>query len=181
VREALKAHRWLILRRSDHLTTEQQNQINALVAGPLGELVGVARGFLLDWYALWRTEEGHRRPLAEAEERYTCWRTNLAYRALPPLRKVQDLMTPTRCARLSQFLRHPHWEATNNGAERAGRAFRHRQAPHFRLRTPGAIEGALGVLTCHTKQRMTTPAAPLRRLCSRGRSSRSAAEAMRSA
>ena len=70
MREALKEHRGLLLRRPDHLTAEQQDTLNALVAGPLGDLVGVARRFLLEWYALWRTEEGHRRLLAEAQERY---------------------------------------------------------------------------------------------------------------
>ena len=47
--------------------------------------------------------------------------------------------------RLSAFLDHPGWEATNNGAERMGRAFRHTQAPHFTLRTPEATDGALTV------------------------------------
>jgi hypothetical protein len=174
VREALKEHRGLLLRRPDHLTAEQQDTINRLVAGPLGDLVGVARRFLLEWYALWRTEDGHRRPLLEAQERYESWRTNPAYQAQPPLRKVQDLMTLTRFARLSRFLRHTHWEATNNGAERAGRAFRHRQAPHFQLRTEVAIEGVLRVVTCHAKERAISPPAPLPRLCPRGRAPRSA-------
>jgi len=174
VREALKEHRWLLLRRPDHLTTEQQRTVNALVSGPVGDLVGVARRFLLDWYALWRTEEGQRRPLAEAQERYERWRRDPSYQALPPLQKAQDLMTPTRFARLSQFLRHAQWEATNNGAERAGRAFRHRQVPHYRLRTERAIADSLRVVTCHAKERATSPPAPLPRLCPRGRAPRPA-------
>ncbi len=31
-----------------------------LETGPLADLVGVARRFLLDWYALWRIEDGGR-------------------------------------------------------------------------------------------------------------------------
>ncbi len=78
-------------------------------------------------------------------------------------------MTPARFARLSQFLRYPHWEATNNGVERTGRAFRHGQAPHFRLRTQMAIDGVLRVVTVQAKQRTIAPPAPLTRLCPRGR------------
>jgi transposase len=157
VREALKEHRWLLLRHPEHLTAEQQEVVTGLVTGPLGDLLGVAHRFLLDWYALWRTEDGQRRPLAEAQERYECWRTSAEYQALAPLRKVQDLMTAARFTRLSQFLRQPHWEATNNGAERMGRAFRHGQAPHFRLRTTEAIDGALRVVSLQTKERAITP------------------------
>jgi len=167
--------------RPDHPTTEQQATIDTLVTGPLGDVVGRARRFVLEWYALWRTEEGQRRLLAEAQERYERWRTDPAYQALPALQKVQDLMTPTRFARLSQFLRHPHFEATNNGAERMGRAFRHGQAPHFRLRTEGAIEGALRVVMAQTKDRAATPPTPLPRLCMCGRRSRSDGQAVQAA
>jgi hypothetical protein len=40
----------------------------------------------------------------------------------------------------SQYLREPDGEATNKGAERMGRTFRHRQRPHFNLRTTTAID-----------------------------------------
>ena len=181
VRAALKEHRWLLLRRPDHLTTEQQQVMDALITGPAGDLVGVARRFLLAWYTLWRTDQGQRRPLAEAQERYEAWRTDPAYQALPSLRKVQDLMTPAHFAHLSQFLRHAHWEATNNGAERSGRAFRHGQASHFRLRTPDAIAGALRVVTEQTKERATVPPPPRLRFCQRGRPPRRAQQADRAA
>jgi len=174
VRAALKTHRWLVLRRPDHLTAEQQAHIAALIASPVGEQIGVARSFLVEWYALWRTEDGQRRPLAEAQERYDRWRSNPAYQAVLPLHKVQALITPARFARLSQFLRHAHWEATNKGAERAGRAFRHGQAPHVRLRTRESSAGVLRVVTAQTKEHATTPPVPLRRLCPRGRVPRSA-------
>jgi hypothetical protein len=78
-------------------------------------------------------------------------------------------MTPARFTRLSQFLRHPHWKATNNGAERTGRAFRHGQAPHFRLRTDTAIDGALRVVAIQAKERTVAPPAAPSRLCPRGR------------
>ena len=168
-REALKEHRWLLLRRPDHLSHKQQDLVHDLATGPLADLVGVARRFLLDWYALWRTDDGHRRPLAEAQERYDSWHANPEYQALAPLRRVQDLLTPARFTRLSQFLRQPHWEATNNGAERTGRAFRPGQAPHFRLRTEAAIDGALRVVAFQAKERAAVPPLPFLRLCPRGR------------
>jgi hypothetical protein len=168
-REVLKEHRWLLLRRPDHLSHEQQDLVHDLATGPLADLVGVARRFLLDWYALWRTDDGHRRTLAEAQERYDSWHANPEYQALAPLRRVQDLLTPARFTRLSQFLRQPHWEATNNGAERTGRAFRHGQAPHFRLRTEAAIDGALRVVAFQAKERAAVPPLPFLRLCPRGR------------
>ena len=40
--------------------------------------------------------------------------------AVPALRRVLTEMTDERFTALSQFLRHPDWEATNNGAERGG-------------------------------------------------------------
>jgi hypothetical protein len=107
--------------------------------------------------------------VAEAQDRYERWRTDPSYQALTPLRKVQELRTPPRLARLSQFWRHPHGEATNNGAERAGRAFRHGQTPHFRLRTEVAIKGPLRVVINQAKERATAPPTPLVRLCPRGR------------
>jgi len=47
--------------------------------------------------------------------------------------------------RLSHFLDQPTWEATNNGAERTARLFRHRQVPHFALRTRTAIADAFNI------------------------------------
>jgi 2,4-dienoyl-CoA reductase-like NADH-dependent reductase (Old Yellow Enzyme family) len=76
VREALKEHRGLLLSRQDHLSEKQQDTITLLVDGPLADLVGVARRFLPDCYAIWRAEDGQRRPLVEAQERYERWHAN---------------------------------------------------------------------------------------------------------
>jgi len=81
--------------------------------------------------------------VVEAEARYHGWQADPAFAVVPALARGQQQITPAKFARLSQFLRHPAWEATNNGAERAGRAFRHRQGPHFNLRSIPAVEGAL--------------------------------------
>ncbi len=93
------------------------------------------RAFAEDWYAIWRTPAGGRRPPDEARDRYQRWQTNPLYAHHAPLRRAQERLDADQFARLSVYLGNAAWEATNNGAERAGRAFRHTQAPHFQLRT----------------------------------------------
>jgi transposase len=135
VREALQTHRFLLLRRPEHLSTEEQAHVAALLASPAGPALQVGRDCLVDWYHLWHDEQGQRRSLDEARNRYEGWQTNPAYREVPVLRKIQQQVTPAKFEQLSHFLQQPEWEATNNGAERTGRVFRHRQAPHFKLRS----------------------------------------------
>jgi len=159
VREGLQEHRYLLLRRPKHLTTEQQVQIDTLLTSPVGPQLRVVRRFLLEWYLLWRDADGHRRRLDEARIRFAAWSSDSTYAAVAPLRRVQERMT-AQFERLSQFLRDPRWEATNNGAERAGRAFRHRQAPHFNLRRPMSMEGAMVVMACQRKASATGDAHP---------------------
>ena len=122
VREALHEHRFLLLRRPDHLDGDQQAQVAVLLASPAAELTAACT-FVRDWYALWKDEQGQRRTAAEARARAmslaqqsrlpgsTCLATSLA------------CMTDAHFERLSAFLQQPSWEATNNGAERGARAF----------------------------------------------------------
>jgi hypothetical protein len=106
--------------------------------------------------------------LDEARERFAAWSSDGEYAAVASLRRVQERMT-AQVEHLSQLLRHPGWEATNNGAERAGRAFRHRQAPRFNLRTETAIEGAIVVMACQRKAAATTEQHRELARCRRGR------------
>jgi len=121
VREGLQEHRYLFLRRPDHLTADQQAQIDMLLASPVGPQLQVARRFVLEWYLLLYDADGQRRTLEEARERFAAWSSHGAYASVAPLRRVQERMT-AEFERLSQFLRKQDWEATNNGAERAARA-----------------------------------------------------------
>jgi len=121
--------------------------VEALLVSPVGPTLTVARDFFTDWYTLFKDEEGQKRSLNEAQARYALWRQDERYAALAPLRRALTHITPERFVHLSQFLRHPSWEATNNGAERAGRSFRQRQGPHFNLRSIVSIDGALGTAT----------------------------------
>jgi hypothetical protein len=172
VREALQEHRFLFLRRPDHLQPEEQTRIAALLATPVGPQLQVARSFLVEWYRLWHDEAGQRRPLDEAQTRFAAWRTNTTYAAVPPLRRIQAQMTPSKFEHLSHFLRHPAWEATNNGVERTGRTFRHRQAPHFNLRSVTAIENAITVAACQHKTAVLDPTLSRANRSMRGRKPR---------
>jgi transposase len=159
VREALQEHRYLFLRRPKHLSADQQAQIDALLASSVGPQLQVARQFLEEWYLLWYDSAGQRRTPSEAREHFSTWSGNAAYAALAPLRRVQERMS-AQYERLSHFLHNPRWEATNNGAERMGRAFRHHQAPHFNLRNPTSMEGAIVVMASHRKAAATGGAHP---------------------
>jgi hypothetical protein len=169
LREALQEHRFLFLRRPENLIAEEEETVTYLLASPVGAELQVIHSFLGDWYDLWMDEGDQRRSLTDAKARFEAWRTNPAYQAVPPLKRVQQQMTNAKFEHLSQFLRHPEWEATNNGAERAGRAFRHRQAPHFNLRKEEFIEQAITVAACRRKETaMQAPPQPFH-TCQRGR------------
>jgi transposase len=169
VREMLKEHRFLLLRRPERLSQEDQELVEALLNSSAGPQLQTAHSFVLDWYGLWTDEEGQRRPLDEARSRYVAWRANPDYSKIPALKQVLDRMTETKFGQISQFLRNPTWEATNNGAERAGRAFRHRQAPHFNLRKTTTIENELVVSACLHMRASQEPAVGPFHTCQRGR------------
>lgn len=101
----------------------------------------------------------------------------MGYGAIPALKRIQEHLTPARFERLSQFLHHPDWEATNNGTERAGRAFRHRQAPHFNLRKDASIERSIVVTACPGKRALAEPDRQRLHTCQRGRRSRQVQDA----
>ena len=150
VREALREHRFLLVRQPAHLSAEQQAHVDKLLSSPAGAELQVARRFVTDWYLLWHDKEGRRRTLEEARTRFADWSTDAAFAAVAPFKRVQVKMA-AQFERVSAFLRQQEWEATNNGAERFGRAFRHQQAPHFNLRETESIEGALAVMAGQRK------------------------------
>jgi transposase/transposase-like protein len=176
VREILKEHRFLLLRRPEHLKASEQMLVTDLLQKPSCADLRTARSFLVDWYRLFVDENQQPRPIAEAQSRFEAWRTDATYATIPALKRIQDRLTPARFESLSQFLHHPDWEATNNGAERAGRAFRHRQAPHFNLRKATSIERSIVVTACMRKKAATAPAMPRWHTCQRGRRNEQATE-----
>ncbi|MEI7768564.1 MAG: transposase [Chloroflexales bacterium] len=172
VREALREHRFLLLRRPKHLSEIQQAQVDGLLASPAGQSLQVARRFVTEWYLLWHRPDGQRRTLNDAREQFSAWSNDAAFAAITGLRQVQERMR-AQFEHVSAFLQQPSWEATNNGAERFGRAFRHRQAPHFTLRNQEAIVGSITMMACHQKAVATAPASGDRARSGRGRRPRS--------
>jgi hypothetical protein len=168
----LQEHRFVLLKRPEHLDEEEQRHLVALLDSPVGPELQVGRDFLVDWYRIWGEEIGQRRTLAEAEARYQTWQTNASYAAVPVLYRLQQRFTPAKFAQMSQFLRQSAWKATNNGAERAGRAFRHRQAPHFNLRDKETIAASMTVAACLRKEAVTAPPMEALHTCQRGRKKR---------
>ena len=144
----------------------------ALLASPIGTDLWIARDVRIDWFAIWRDETGERRDVSGARERYANWQTIPEYRRLPPLRCVQQRIDPARFERLSQFLHDPLWKATNNGAERMGRTFRHQQRPHFNLQTTASIDEALKVRAYLHHDAVTSPRPTFGNRPLRGRPSR---------
>ena len=172
VRQALGECRFLFLRRPDHLSAEQQAQVDAVLESPVGAELQVARSFLLEWYGLWHDSCGGRPSLAEAQRRYQEWHEHPVYRRVERLQKLQVAVDAAQFTRLSHFLRKPEWEATSNGAERMGRSFRHRQAAHFNLRSGQSIADALKLAACSRKEQALMPPHQRLHACQRGRKRR---------
>ena len=172
VREALQKHRFLLMRRPDHLNGEEQAQIDELLASPIGDELRVIRNFVVGWFQLLYNEHGQRRTVDDARSSFIAWQTNPSYASNPQLQRIVEAMTIEKFAQLSHFLCNPGWEATNNGAERTARTFRHRQAAHFNLRSVDAIDAAVGI-AAHLQHEMRRQPQPQPfHTCQRGRHKR---------
>jgi len=164
IREALTDSRFLLLRRPDHRDLEEQAHLERVLASPIGAPLRIARAFLEGWYGLWRDARGRRRRWDDTHDRYRAWQTNPLFRTVTPLTKVITVVDETRFTQLSHFLRNPLWKATNNGAERAGRRFRHLQGPHYNLRSVPSIKRALAAqaMIAHTESSIVDVPKPSR-------------------
>jgi transposase-like protein len=169
VREDLWGYRTLFLHRTENLTTEERQKLAELLACPVGHDLRVARTFLETWFAIWQDDLGQRRAPDEAERRYRAWQTDADASRLAPLRRQQQHLDDDHFVRLSAYLQNPTWEPTNNAAERGGRAFRHGQHPHFRLRLVKSIEADLKVRAFLKKERFCQPPPGRLHYCQRGR------------
>jgi len=169
IREALKEHRFLLVKRPENITSEEQEHLDLLLNSPIGPELQIPHHFLLDWYQLWHDDNGQRRSLIDAQAQYDTWRNDPTYAAIPQLKHIQTQMTPAKFEKLSQFLRQPAWEATNNGAERTGRLFRHRQSSHFNLRKKETIKADINMVANLRKQAAMQPRSQPFHTCQRGR------------
>jgi hypothetical protein len=170
VRNLLWDVRYVILRRPEHLTEKDREKLGFLLGSPVGDEVRLLRGFLEEWYLLFHDEQHKPRALAEAKERYDRLKNNPAYRQLKHLAGLQARFCEEHFQKVSRFLEQDGWEATNNGAERTGRAFRHLQRTRYNFRKPGSIEDAIRARALILKTRSTpTEEEPSPGRCARGR------------
>jgi hypothetical protein len=169
VREDLRLHRTLFLHQTENLTAEELQTLAELLAGPVGSELRIARTFMEAWFAIWKDDLGRRRTPDDAQQHYSVWQTDAQAATLAPLRRQQQHLDGDHFTRLSAFLRDPTWEPTNNAAERGGRAFRHGQHPHFRLRSATTIDADLKVRAHLQRQRFCSPPPTRLHHCQRGR------------
>lgn len=171
IRELLRQNRFLLVRRPENLNLEDENILESLLTSPGGKQLQTIRSFMVDWFRIWWDEDTQRRSLKEAWHRYETWRSQADYLAVPELRRVIMRVTVDKFKQMSHFLKHEHWKATNNGAERTGRRFRQRQAPHYNLRQADTIETSIIIDACLRRQLAESP--PYRfHHCQRGRRAR---------
>jgi hypothetical protein len=169
LREDLWLYRTLFLHRAENLTAQEHDKLDELLASPVGHDLRVALRFLEAWFGIWQDEVGHRRNPADAAQRYRAWEADPDASTLTPLRRQQQHLDANHFVRLSTFLYNPKWESTNNAAERGGRAFRHGQHPHFRLRLTRSIGADLEVRANLQKERFCSPPPARLHHCQRGR------------
>jgi hypothetical protein len=169
VRNLLWEVRYVILRRPEHLTEKDQEKLGFLFESPVGEEVRLLRSFLEEWYLLFYDEQRNRRTLAEAKERYDRLKNNPDYQKLEHLAGLQARLCEEHFQTVSRFLEHEEWEATNNGVERTGRAFRHLQRSRYNFRKPTSIENAIRARAWLTKQGSSPTSTPPPGRCARGR------------
>jgi hypothetical protein len=131
--------------------------------------VRLLRGFLEEWYSLFYDERRSRRTLEEAKERYDSLKNNPDYRKLEHLAGLQARLCEEHFLKISRFLEHEEWEATNNGVERTGRAFRHLQRARYNFRKPVSIENAIRARAWLAKQGSSPRSIPPPGRCARGR------------
>jgi hypothetical protein len=161
--------RYTILRRPEHLTEKDQEKLGHLFESPVGEDLRLLRSFLEEWYLLFYDEQRNRRTLAEAKERYDRLKANPDYQKLEHLARLQARFGEEHFQKVSRFLEHEEWEATNNGAERTGRGFRHLQRSRYNFRKPVFIENAIRARAWLAKQGSSPTSTSPSGRCARGR------------
>ncbi len=171
VRNLLWDCRYVVLGRPDHLTPEDREKLDSLFESPVGEQVRLARSFLEEWYLLFHDERGERRTLPEAKERCERLKNDPSYRTLKHLGRLQARLDEEHVLKISRFLEQDRWEATNNGAERMGRTFRHLQKPRYNFRKPESIRRVIEVGACISKEEKLRKEVAAGR-CARGRKAR---------
>jgi len=117
-RQFLREHRFLLLRRPDHLTRKERKALRRMVEIPL--TLAILRQFVEELHRLFDPDQS---PQA-ARHRRTRLVGRAAYRQNPHLAKVLKRLTPKKFERLIVFLSTEAKERTTNHVERKNRRFR---------------------------------------------------------
>src|SRR3712207_3894233 len=104
VRSLLWKCRYIILRRPDHLSNEDEDELNHLFESPVGEHIRLVRSFLEEWYLIFYDGQRNRRTLQEAKERYDSLMGDPRYQKLEPLARLQARFGEAQFHRISAFL-----------------------------------------------------------------------------
>jgi hypothetical protein len=173
VRNLLWDCRYVVLSRPDHLTAEDREKLELLLESPVvGEQVRLLRSFLEEWYLLFHDERGERRTLPQAKERWERLKNDPSYRRLKHLERLQARVEEEHFLKICRFLEQDHWESTNNGAERMGRAFRHLQKRRYNFRKSESIRRVIEVGACISKEEKLHKEEVVPGRCARGRKAR---------
>jgi lambda repressor-like predicted transcriptional regulator len=173
VRNLLWDCRYVMLSRPDHLTAEDREKLELLLESPVvGEQVRLLRSFLEEWYLLFHDERGERRTLPQAKERWERLKNDPSYRRLKHLERLQARVDEEHFLKICRFLEQDHWESTNNGAERMGRAFRHLQKRRYNFRKSESIRRVIEVGACISKEEKLHKEEVVPGRCARGRKAR---------
>ncbi|WP_221091190.1 transposase [Deinococcus aquaedulcis] len=169
VRNSLMGHKGWLLGQAARWTEEQRTRFAVLLDSPLGEQVRTVRALIEGWAALWRRPDGARPTVAESRQHFDAWVKDPRFQTDPTMSSLVKRLAG-KFDHLVPFLSEPTWQGTNNAAERAARAFRRWQRPHYRLRTQRSIERQLA----GKAKGVIQPLMPVGR-CVRGRSIMTAA------
>ena len=96
-------------------------------------------------------------------------KNNPDHQQLKHLARLQARFGEEHFQKISRFLEHEEWEATNNGVERTGRAFRHLQRSRYDFRKSTFIENAIRAKAWLAKQGSSPKNTPPPGRCARGR------------
>lgn len=146
-RQFLREHRFLLLRRPNHLTRRERKLLRRMVdlAPPLATL----RRFVEELHRLFAPDQS----LRAARNRRTRLVGQAEYREHPHLAPVIKCLRPEKFEKLIVFLSTEAKERTSNHVERKNRRFRLLQKTRYRRRKPYTITNALKLELMYQKER----------------------------
>lgn len=146
-RKFLREHRFLLLRRPDHLTRKERQALRQM--DRIAPALATLRRFVEELHRLFEPAQS---PQA-ARNRRTRLVARAEYRQHPHLAKVLKRLAPQKFERLIVFLSTEAQERTSNHVERKNRRFRMLQKTRYNRRKPYTITNALKLELMYQKER----------------------------